>query len=257
MGGDIKQNTTHMKLNQKILKAINEGIRKSLLSFDDNISFDETGSSGMNHQTSESIEEWNEVHENFVDLGLPSRTLWCKHNLGATCGDVAESWIGDYYAWGELTPKDTYEWTNYKYGQLYTLSKYNRKGAELDLDLSDDVVYMSYVRGKFGIFKMPSKEDVAELQQLKYKTVKNYNGVNGLNGRLYTGYNGNTLFIPAGGSYSGAKLYGKWKNYCIWTSTRQFEPDRAVDYSMVGGSTLIGFGRFAGLNIRPIYKKNR
>ena len=41
------------------------------------------------------------VPEGFVDLGLSSGTLQCNKNIGATNGDTAESWYGNYYAWGE------------------------------------------------------------------------------------------------------------------------------------------------------------
>ena len=40
-------------------------------------------------------------HE-FVDLGLPSGTLWATCNIGA---DVPEDY-GDYFAWGETAPKE-------------------------------------------------------------------------------------------------------------------------------------------------------
>ena len=42
-----------------------------------------------------------------VDLGLPSRTLWCKYNLGVDPTQLtkSEDWYGQYYAWGELEEK--------------------------------------------------------------------------------------------------------------------------------------------------------
>ncbi len=57
-----------------------------------------------------------------VDLGLPSGTLWAKTNLGAP-----NAWdFGDYYAWGETTPKTDYSWETYKYcnGTDSSLTKY-------------------------------------------------------------------------------------------------------------------------------------
>ena len=47
--------------------------------------------------------EANEVDNKnkFVDLGLPSGTLWATCNVGAySAGDY-----GDYFAWGEIQPK--------------------------------------------------------------------------------------------------------------------------------------------------------
>ena len=48
---------------------------------------------------------------NYVDLGLPSGTLWAACNVGANTPEE----YGDYFAWGETAPKTTYNWSNYKY----------------------------------------------------------------------------------------------------------------------------------------------
>ena len=49
-------------------------------------------------------------HE-YVDLGLPSGTLWATCNLGATKPEE----YGDYFAWGETCPKSVYNDDSYKY----------------------------------------------------------------------------------------------------------------------------------------------
>ncbi len=49
-------------------------------------------------------------HE-YVDLGLPSGTLWATCNVGASSPEE----FGDYFAWGEITPKVIYYWDTYKY----------------------------------------------------------------------------------------------------------------------------------------------
>ena len=48
-------------------------------------------------------------HE-YVDLGLPSGTLWATCNVGA---DSPEDY-GDYFAWGETESKEVYNWSTYK-----------------------------------------------------------------------------------------------------------------------------------------------
>ena len=57
-------------------------------------------------------DELNNVSGNYnghdyVDLGLPSGTLWATCNVGA---DTPEGY-GDYFAWGETELKDYYEWS--------------------------------------------------------------------------------------------------------------------------------------------------
>ena len=53
-----------------------------------------------------------------VDLGLPSGLLWATCNVGANTPEG----YGDYFAWGETTPKDYYEWSTYQ----YCMSDYDR-----------------------------------------------------------------------------------------------------------------------------------
>lgn len=58
----------------------------------------------------------------YVDLELPSGTLWATCNVGAnTCDEY-----GDYFSWGETLPKSIYNWSNYRYcgGDANTLTKY-------------------------------------------------------------------------------------------------------------------------------------
>lgn len=52
-------------------------------------------------------------HE-YVDLGLPSKTLWATHNIGAQ----TEKELGSFFCWGEITPaKKRYgnKWYNYRF----------------------------------------------------------------------------------------------------------------------------------------------
>ena len=60
--------------------------------------------------------------EEYVDLCLPSGTLWATCNLGA---NVPEE-FGDYYAWGETETKTIFTVGTYKYcnGDFYSLTKY-------------------------------------------------------------------------------------------------------------------------------------
>ena len=60
-------------------------------------------------------------HE-YVDLGLPSGTLWATCNVGASKPEE----YGDYFAWGETKPKSDYSWETYKWckGSSKTMTKY-------------------------------------------------------------------------------------------------------------------------------------
>ncbi len=155
----------------------------------------------------------------WVDLGLPSGTLWATRNVGASAPEE----FGDYFAWGETEPKDHYDWSTYKWcnGSDTTLTKYcihSHYGYngfvdnKAELDPKDDAAYVNWGPS----WRMPTIEQQQEL-------INNCSFVwatqNGVNGRLFTGPNGNTLFLPAaGGRWDGSLYYvGSYGYY--WSRT--------------------------------------
>ena len=60
--------------------------------------------------------QFKSKEHSYVDLGLPSGTLWATCNMGADALHEA----GSYFAWGEVEPKDSFDLENYKFydGQL-------------------------------------------------------------------------------------------------------------------------------------------
>ena len=138
------------------------------------------------------------THE-YVDLGLPSGTLWATCNVGA---DTPEDY-GHYFAWGETQPKDTYNWNTYQYcmGSNNTLTKYCNNSSYgyngftdnlTTLLPEDDAATANWGNG----WRMPTKEEWQELYQ---NTTHTWTTQNGVNGRLFTASNGNSLFLPAAG----------------------------------------------------------
>lgn len=71
----------------------------------------ESGKNSGNDKSGTSHSGIADGHE-WVDLGLPSGTLWATCNVGATNPED----YGDYYAWGETEVKNEYKWNTYKYG---------------------------------------------------------------------------------------------------------------------------------------------
>jgi hypothetical protein len=136
----------------------------------------------------------------YVDLGLPSGTLWATCNVGAT----EPTGSGDYFAWGEVNPKEDYSWTTYKYseGENYHLVKYcfEKDFGSVDqkkvLEAVDDAV--SY---QWGVkWRMPSKEELRELiDNCNWKWISDFEGT-GKAGQVGTSkINGNKIFFPASG----------------------------------------------------------
>ena len=124
-------------------------------------------------------------HE-YIDLGLPSGTLWAKCNVGAATPESP----GNFYAWGEVMTKDRYDTDNYIFtGSCDTLP------AEYDAAS----VYWG------GGWRMPTYEEMKEL--MRYCAWK-HTVRDGMAGYLITGSNGYSIFMP----YAGRKVYQYWYN---------------------------------------------
>ena len=144
----------------------------------------------------------------YVDLGLPSGTLWATCNLGASVPEA----FGDYYAWGETVTKEIYAWKHYRYGNYLDgqagMTKYcSDPEYGLDgfvdtltvLEPMDDVATAQWGTG----WRMATREEWLELCENATGVWTERNGVNGL---LFTGSNGNSLFLPAAGYCDNADM---------------------------------------------------
>ena len=120
-----------------------------------------------------------------VDLGLPSGTKWASYNVGATKPEE----YGGYYAWGETEVKDSYTNDNYQYKNTYQ-EELGRNICFTDYDVA---------HVKWGdAWRMPTG---AEFDELWNNCSHDWTNVNGVNGMRLTGSNGNSIFLPAAGTY--------------------------------------------------------
>jgi len=131
----------------------------------------------------------NPKEHEWVDLGLPSGTLWATCNIGANRPEE----YGDYFAWGEVSPKKAYSHDNYKWSDY---SKYNETDNKTELEPEDDAAHVNWGNH----WCMPSPEQFSELFDSCTFQWTERDGVNGL---LLTGPNSNTLFLPAAGYFDG------------------------------------------------------
>lgn len=177
----------------------------------------------------------------YVDLGLPSGTLWATCNVGA---DTPQD-FGYYLAWGETQPKDIYNWDNYKHCKVdggRTLIKYCASDHLSELQPEDDAASANWGTS----WCMPTE---AQWKELAEKTTHVWTKQKGVRGYRVTGPNGKSLFLPAArirwqGDYAGfgdfgiywaTKLYSyQWK---AWTFTfDEDEFDLKEDYRGNGSS---------------------
>ena len=142
----------------------------------------------------------------YVDLGLPSGTLWATTNVGA---EEPEDY-GDYYAWGELATKSDYSWSTYRFGSDSPFSKYDTDG-KTELELADDVV-----RSEMGgDWHMLSNEN---LHELMLYTTNEWDSER--SGRTFTStVNGNSIFIPAAGCCNGTSRRYVGTACYLWSSS--------------------------------------
>ena len=190
-------------------------------------------------------------HE-YVDLGLPGGIKWATCNVGASNPEG----FGDYYAWGEtetyysqlnpLTWKVGKE--NGYYESSYTQTNYNITDNKTILEAQDDVASKYFG----GTWRMPTKQD---WEGLIANCTWSWTNENGVNGMRVTGKNGNSIFLPAAGSYSGTSpgtTVGT--KGCYWSSSRVQSPtDRAWSiYFTSSGNTFSDDVRYLGQSIRPV-----
>ena len=136
-------------------------------------------------------------HE-FVNLGLPSGTLWATCNVGATSPEQA----GLYFAWGETTG---YTAEQVKSGERsFFLKDYVDNITSSDLTLEQDAAHV-HMGGKW---RMPTKAECQELiDNCNVVWTDDYNGT-GVKGRIFTSkLNGNSVFLPAAGVLYGTGIH--------------------------------------------------
>ena len=167
----------------------------------------------------------------YVDLGLPSGTRWATCNVGASTPTA----YGNYYAWGETSPKSTYTEDNYTYSDNPTTLPSNRDAATANWGSG---------------WRMPT---YAEMNELKNNCTVTWTTQNGVNGRLFIGPNGNSIFLPAARRY-GSSLYGAGYGY-YWSSSlfSSLSTYRAWYLYFNSGSCYVSYdGRYLGQSVRAV-----
>ena len=185
----------------------------------------------------------------YVDLGLSVN--WGAYNLGASAPEE----LGNYYAWGELEPKEDYSWKTYKYcgdGSSQTITKYNTKGAygKLDnltvLQAEDDAATAQ--RGPK--WRIPTKEEWDELYNNCSWVETTENGVAGFR---ITGKDEKSVFIPRSGFYEGKGLKDA-NNAYYWSTSLAGDPRKAL-YAFFAGKWnkyIYDYDRFFGMPVRAV-----
>ena len=198
--------------------------------------------------------EINNNGYDYVDLGLPSDTLWATCNIGAN--KPSES--GLYFQWGDTAgyTKDKigidkeFTWDEYKFsinGSNTDFSKYITEGEILALE--NDAAHINMG----GDWHMPSPKQIGELLD---NTIAIFETLDGVSGMKFMSKNAPSkfIFIPAAG-YAWDSFVGNSRRYgYVWASML------SVDYA--GSGQILEFGsigtnitysnRFDGLTVRGV-----
>ena len=175
------------------------------------------------------------IEYEYVDLGLPSGTLWATCNIGAASPED----FGDYFAWGETETKSDFSWSTYKWmkwggSSYYKINKYtfedNQQAGcwysdgsfvgdnKRRLMAADDAATSAWGSD----WQMPTLEQFEELTNSSY-TTSEYTTLNGVKGQKITGKNGNSIFLPGAGFCQGTASWSEREFRffpCTWSPYR-------------------------------------
>ena len=210
--------------------------------------------------TIEVVDSPNESPE-YVDLGLSVK--WATCNIGATKPEE----YGDYFAWGEVSPKDSFSEENHKWIRTWwhetedgscpipgyhshtEFTKYhiNVDGKTI-LDKEDDAAVVNWGEN----WRMPTWDETKELLD---KCIWEMTSQNGVSGFKVTGTNGNSIFLPADFSF------GSQSGYSYWTSTVDYKYNAYQHAIMLyldddGDAYWEIGGRYDGKMVRPVKGSN-
>ena len=136
----------------------------------------------------------------YVDLGLPSGTKWATCNLGATKPEDC----GNYYAWGEVSPKTSFSSTNYTTAAKQ-INTYSIAGTVYDpatVLLGSD-------------WRMPTDSQMQELHDnCSLDCLEE--------GLRVIGPNGNSILIPMSGFINENQFKYKGEYGFLWVSNRYY-----------------------------------
>ena len=195
-----------------------------------------------------------------VDLGLSVK--WASCNIGATFPEET----GDYFAWGEVEPKEDY-FQDYKWGEGNFMvtgkpSKYNIEDKLWELLPEDDAAHVNWG----GKWRMPTNAEYVELiENCTYERCT-LNGVNGI--KMISNINSNWIFFPTTGVITDVEVDSEfnseyWSKSLIKMSEGSVYQEEATQYAFAfdfssewspdpnPSANVIEF-RMTGCNIRPV-----
>ena len=217
-----------------------------------------------------------------IDLGLPSGLLWANKNIGAE----TEVDAGLYFQWGDIqgytaeqigTDK-RFDWTDYKWGTVNVITKYNDTGLTKDdlttLESADDAA--TQIMG--SDWRMPTRDEFIELVEntdvyfistngnevkanytggcwceFTFPVAETMKGMKFYNKSDHSKY----IFAPASGVADDGSVHGAGVGGYLWSSSLYVSNGYAWDlrfYAFSGYGFIENCSRFYGLGVRGVKK---
>lgn len=200
----------------------------------------------------------------YVDI-LDNGTLWATHNVGAASPDD----YGDYFAWGEILPKNDVEimcdWSTYKWGAESELTKYNTKESyAADGILPDNIVTLTTdddaASSEWGAnWRMPTYDELSALLENTDKTVylsfqEENEGLGQKAGYIIQNaeHKDRVLFFPAAGFRYWDGLYSDGAECFYWSSSLYDGSPNFAWCAKIGYYMSHTYERFYGFSVRPV-----
>ena len=179
-------------------------------------------------------------HPHAIDLGLPSGTLWACCNLGA----ITPADNGKYFSWGEISPKNTYNWQTYKFGHDPDFLK----------SLGDiaGTQYDAAIQNWGQEWQMPTEAQIDEMLNVCRNNV--WTEEKGTFGRRFIAPNGASIFLPAAGYKGENSLYSEGQLGFYWSATETGGGEGAIylAFNEQATDTPFKLKRVPGYSIRPV-----
>lgn len=179
--------------------------------------------------------------QDYVDLGLPSGTLWAMTNIGASSPDEA----GLYFQWGKISGYETVTDNLVETGSSVS----DGLGELSTADDAADVLWGAY-------WRIPSRAQIEELVNSNYTTIT-HTSMNGVGGILITSLvNGKCIFMPVTSNQNGENSGNTQPIGNYWSRTPSDNDTQAYElyFTSTNPAFCISTDQKNVLNIRPVYE---
>ena len=209
----------------------------------------------------ELVSDGKERGFDYVDLGLPSKTMWATCNVGANKpedeGLLFQFGRVDGYRYRDKNSQFRTNAQNLEDGSTSEYIPITSSGKTYKvndiLDLADDAAHVNMG----GKWRMPTKD---ELKELFNNTTRKVETINRVKGMLFTSkINNKRLFVPFAGYWYNGSFAAAGSSADVWSS--QVHPSYVNSayilycYSSGNAGINISYYRSIAFSVRGVFKK--